>query len=1411
MDYNLLFYPRYGSLMPTSSVGSSHNDHSLTSSSSSYSSDPSHQSYLGERPLAEKILPPITIATQNCGGIRGEYHKKHGPKISTIKALLQQKTDFLILTETRVDQSAYKNVKLKWGLKATQFSLHQTARAGVIVYSREIHKIIPESIRTGTIAGHMCLAVYEISGSRTIVGGIYGPSDNNDRLGVSFLRELSETISELKIIYNTNHVLLAGDFNAVWRQEDSNCFHTRKPQTSRSLLQLMEDHSLLDLAFQTDKSGHTWYRNGREYQSSRIDYILTSIPTTGLEMMNTRVSNYLTTFDHTFLTATFGQKILKRTQGMKDYILGCEEFIIESLEEIKQCLNENCERKPLEEDDFEEEENIEEGRNRRTIDEEFQLHDLHNGRTSLHLFNGIVQQIHQLHNKVAKKKAQKEGRMLQETSNKLFQLKHQLKTARTEQQKQETAEEISNRQRELSNILESREHASHTRISNFYLLGNGTMSPQTFYCIKEKNINRDIQKLVVEDREITEQDEIVQVMQDWYEQTAMQETEQTIPLSQFLAAHGIVLPTLDAEQREEIEEEFTIEEIQQAIQEATESSAPGPSGQTINFFKLLFLEIPLLFTEALNQLVFVPGLANGLEFHWIKKRKVIYIPKKSNPLTPADYRPLSMLEVLYKIPSRILSKRIVRVLPTIIGSHQHGFMQKKGIQEPSILMTHLIQDANIYQKPLQLISFDIEKAFDRVSHKVIIQALRQFGFPEMFVTAIQDYVLTGTAYVEVNGRAGMLITIKTGSGQGDPPSSSLFLVASEPINLAIIAISREISYQDRGGLRPNSTLFADDNINPTSLPTAAALQPILDLYQEYKEVSGLNINTRKSTALCINTSEEVKEGLREMGIQTPTTIKHLGLYLGETMESTVQETMRQIQPKTIKRRILATTPPTDLLHRARLINSAFIPIYNHVLMALPVTKGHLDTLDKEVRTFFWTRQKEGETLQKRRVVAKNRIPADMEVGGLRVPLVQTIAQGFKLNLLQRIHKRTEKPEHFPPSMLPTVLQSLLQQVGRPSLEEHIARLGPSQWIKTGRILSMKNIMFSQAFEAGSQMLKLLEIDPESWHHSPIVGHSQESIFQITTPESWELDRNNIIVIGQLLLENENGTITNQMNEEILDNININLRIKLRRLLRSILNQRLPIHDKRQMPVSSMMFLMNRETNMSVLYKKFTQDKLTKEIDTAPAYDTRLRDGVYVPDKRTFQDAFRVTTMAHLPCKTKETAFQILNRTVWTNNKAFKSGRRDDPNCDWCEETETMEHLLYGCDNHTSLLWREISTLMTRLITRLAGKQVARMDYTPKEIVYNVPHPSIQLHLQDGEIKKTLILFIQEIKRDIMYRRMNIMEGHRNRQMPLVRIQAHILSVVKKIISILNYQGTMKVKKSREMMEQMMELLEEMIA
>jgi hypothetical protein len=95
-------------------------------------------------------------------------------------------------------------------------------------------------------------------------------------------------------------------------------------------------------------------------------------------------------------------------------------------------------------------------------------------------------------------------------------------------------------------------------------------------------------------------------------------------LDSFLARHNVNLPQIDEDQCAMLEEEFTTEEIKMAISEANEVSAPGPSGQTITFFKLLFMAIPNIMTSALNQLVFVPGLLNDQDFRWIRHRKVVY-------------------------------------------------------------------------------------------------------------------------------------------------------------------------------------------------------------------------------------------------------------------------------------------------------------------------------------------------------------------------------------------------------------------------------------------------------------------------------------------------------------------------------------------------------------------------------------------------------------------------------------------------------------------------------------------------------------------------------------------------------------------------------------------------------------------
>jgi hypothetical protein len=480
-----------------------------------------------------------------------------------------------------------------------------------------------------------------------------------------------------------------------------------------------------------------------------------------------------------------------------------------------------------------------------------------------------------------------------------------------------------------------------------------------------------------------------------------------------------------------------------------------------------------------------------------------------------------------------------------------------------------------------------------------------------------------------------------------------------------------------------------------------------------------------------------------------------------------------------------------------LVNTAFTPILNHVLMTLPASDELLEELNKEVTDFMWTRQRDGEIRQKRRRVAKTRLPADFHLGGLRIPTFQTIAKGLRLNLLQKIHKREKFPNKYPASYLPRLMQITLTQTGRPSLQQHVDSLGTNEWHKTAQTIKPINQMLSMAFTAGAQLLALYEKRPDFWHLTPIIGHLNEGPFKIQFEEKQYLQDNNIIVIGQLYQENDNGTLTATFNNDVNNQLqdNGNLLIKLQHLHNNMKKDKLNIQDKRTFPVSILSLLLQKDSNISMINKKAEQELLETVLQTAPAYRTRERDGVYVPDKSTFKAGYQALKIRSLPSKTKEVMFETLNRTIWTNNKSFKSGLSPDPNCRLCGEIETMEHLLHSCPHYSEPLWAENSTIITELAAQISGNPVARINLTPREIIFNAAPPGLLLHIKDDTSRTIILQHIQETKRDIIYRRMNIRENQEGQLTPLIRIQAHIISTINKLISLMEYQGLLSNKKT----------------
>jgi hypothetical protein len=88
------------------------------------------------------------------------------------------------------------------------------------------------------------------------------------------------------------------------------------------------------------------------------------------------------------------------------------------------------------------------------------------------------------------------------------------------------------------------------------------------------------------------------------------------------------------------------------------------------------------------------------------------------------------------------------------------------------------------------------------------------------IQAIQRYTLIGYAYVKVNGKKGVLIIIKTGSGQGGPLSSILNLIATEPLKRILCTSFPELMYKAEDEIVVGPILYADDNLTTLSLANA---------------------------------------------------------------------------------------------------------------------------------------------------------------------------------------------------------------------------------------------------------------------------------------------------------------------------------------------------------------------------------------------------------------------------------------------------------------------------------------------------------------------------------------------------------------------------------------------------------------
>ncbi|CAN1253995.1 Transposon TX1 uncharacterized 149 kDa protein [Linum perenne] len=291
------------------------------------------------------------------------------------------------------------------------------------------------------------------------------------------------------------------------------------------------------------------------------------------------------------------------------------------------------------------------------------------------------------------------------------------------------------------------------------------------------------------------------------------------------------------------------EEIRKSVFDMGPSQAPGIDGFTAAFFQTYWHIIKKDICEAVRAFFHSGKLLKG-----INRTIISLIPKVDQPSDMKQLRPISLCQVLYKIISKILACRLGKILPSIIGSHQTGFVKNRRITDNVIIaheVMHYLKNKRSGKSGFMALKLDMEKAYDRVEWDFLFQALSQLGFHPHFVKLIQECVTTVSYTVSINGFRFGSIKPTRGLRQGDPLSSLLFAICSEGfaglINHALQQGTLTGIKIGRSAPTISHLFFADDSflfmeVNDHSIRT------IKDIFWTYNNLSGQKVNLAKSAA-----------------------------------------------------------------------------------------------------------------------------------------------------------------------------------------------------------------------------------------------------------------------------------------------------------------------------------------------------------------------------------------------------------------------------------------------------------------------------------------------------------------------------------------------------------------------------------
>jgi hypothetical protein len=151
----------------------------------------------------------------------------------------------------------------------------------------------------------------------------------------------------------------------------------------------------------------------------------------------------------------------------------------------------------------------------------------------------------------------------------------------------------------------------------------------------------------------------------------------------------------------------TREEVRRVIFAMNCNKAPGPDGFSAGFYQSAWSIVGNYVIDAMLEF-----FLSGRLLRKTNATILTLVPKKKNPTTMGDYRPISCCNLIYKCITKILANRLLPGLDDIISPNQGAFIPNRSISENILLAQELVCDYHKKKgRPRSTLKVDLMKAY----------------------------------------------------------------------------------------------------------------------------------------------------------------------------------------------------------------------------------------------------------------------------------------------------------------------------------------------------------------------------------------------------------------------------------------------------------------------------------------------------------------------------------------------------------------------------------------------------------------------------------------------------------------------------------------------------------------------------